>query len=50
MMRSGLWQQRAADAPQPPSAGEILAALSSGAIDAAQYEQEKPQRLRDGMY
>jgi PPOX class probable FMN-dependent enzyme len=50
MMRSGLWQQRAADAPQPPSAGEILAALSSGAVDAAQYEQEKPQRLRDGMY
>ncbi|MFM8557593.1 MAG: pyridoxamine 5'-phosphate oxidase family protein [Betaproteobacteria bacterium] len=50
MMRSGLWQQRAADAAQPPSAGEILAALSLGSIDAAQYEQEKPQRLRDGMY
>ena len=50
MMRSGLWQRRTADAPQPPSAGEILAALSSGSIDAAQYEQEKPQRLRDGMY
>jgi len=50
MMRSGLWQQRAADAAQPPTAGAILAALSSGSIDAAQYEQEKPQRLRDGMY
>lgn len=50
MMRSGLWQPRAADAPPPPSAGEMMAAFSSGTIDAAQYDQEKPQRLRDTMY
>ena len=53
MMRSGLWQERPAESPQPPSAGAIFAALSAGAInavDAMQYDQEKLQRLRDGMY
>lgn len=50
MMRSGLWQQRPADAPEPPSAGEIFAALSGGEIDPKQYDQAKPQHLRDGMY
>jgi len=50
MMRSGLWQQRPAQAPEPPSAGEIFAALSSGEVDPKQYDQEKPQRLREGMY
>lgn len=50
IMRSGLWQQRSAEAPEPPTAGAMLSALSEGGIDAAQYEQEKPTRLRDGMY
>lgn len=50
MMRSGLWQQRHAPAPQPPSAGEISSALSGGTVDATQYDQEKIQRLREGMY
>lgn len=50
IMRSGLWQQRAANMPEPPSAGAMLAALSEGAINPTEYDQEKPQRLRDGMY
>jgi PPOX class probable FMN-dependent enzyme len=50
MMRSGLWQPQAAQAPAPPSAGEILAAVSGGEIDPRQYDQEKPQRLRQSMY
>jgi hypothetical protein len=50
MMRSGLWQGRADHAPVAPSAGEIFAALSDGEVDATQYDREKPQRLRDGMY
>ncbi len=50
MMRSGLWQPRPAEAPQPPSAGEISAALSGGEVSATQYDQEKLQRLRNGMY
>ncbi len=50
MMRSGLWQPRAGDAPQPPTAGEIFAALSGGEIDSQRYDQEKPQRLKDAMY
>jgi len=50
MMRSGLWQQRAVDAPHPPSAGTISAAMSGGELDASQYDQDNPQRLRDSMY
>ena len=50
MMRSGLWQPRPAEAPMPPSAGAITAAMSRGEVDAGQYDLEKPQRLRDGMY
>lgn len=50
MMRSGLWRQRAAEAPIPPSAGEIFAALSGGEMNATQYDLEKPHRLRDSMY
>jgi len=50
MMRSGLWRQRAAGDPTPPSAGEIFAALSGGEMNATQYDLEKPQRLRDAMY
>jgi PPOX class probable FMN-dependent enzyme len=50
MMRSALWQPQAAQAPAPPSAGEILAAVSGGEIDPRQYDQEQPQRLRQSMY
>jgi PPOX class probable FMN-dependent enzyme len=50
MMRSGLWQPRASDAPQPPSAGEIFQALSGGEVDPTLYDLEKPQMLREGMY
>ncbi len=50
MMRSGLWQQRPADALEPPSAGTISAAMSGGQVNATQYDQENPQRLRDTMY
>jgi PPOX class probable FMN-dependent enzyme len=50
MMRSGLWQQRPADALEPPSAGTISAAMSGGQVNASQYDQENPQRLRDTMY
>lgn len=50
MLRSGLWQPRSAEQPQPPSAGEIFAALTSGDINQKQYDHEKPQRLRESMY
>ena len=50
MMRSGLWRSPPDNAPQPPSAGAITSALSGGEVDAAQYEREKLQRLRDTMY
>ncbi len=50
MMRSGLWKPHLPDAPQPPSAGEILATLSQGEIDPNQYDQDKPQQLRATMY
>lgn len=50
MMRSGLWQVRPAGSPQPPSAGEMLAAMTGGEVQAGAYDQEKPQRLRETMY
>ena len=50
IMRSGLWQQRSTNSPEPPTAGAMLAALSEGGVDPTQYDQEKLQRLRDGMY
>jgi hypothetical protein len=50
MMRSGLWQQHPGDALKPPSAGTISAAMSGGQVNATQYDQENPQRLRDTMY
>jgi PPOX class probable FMN-dependent enzyme len=50
MMRSGLWQARASDAPSPPSAGQIFQALTRGEVNPQQYDLAKPQLLRDGMY
>ena len=50
MMRSGLWEPRRPEAQQPPSAGEMSAALSRGEVDATLYDQEKLQRLRSTMY
>ncbi len=50
MMRSGLWQPRPAGATEPPSAGEITAALSDGDVNPKEYDQEKSQRLRETMY
>jgi PPOX class probable FMN-dependent enzyme len=51
LVRSRLWSQ---DAQIPrselPSTGEILQALSNGAIDGAAYDAAYPQRLKETIY
>ena len=51
LVRSRLWSQ---DAHVPrsalPSTGEILARLSQGKIDAAEYDQGYPKRLAETLY
>jgi PPOX class probable FMN-dependent enzyme len=51
LMRSHLWS---ADAQIPrtalPSNGTIVATLSQNAIDAAAYDRELPERLRNNLY
>ena len=51
LVRSRLWSQ---DAQVPrselPSAGEMMAALSKGAIDGAEYDRAYPQRLKETIY
>jgi len=51
LVRSRLWNPDAQIArSELPSAGEMLQSLSKGAIDAAQYDQAYPQRLKETIY
>jgi hypothetical protein len=49
VMRSKLWAGRERPAALP-SAGELLAAHTTGMVEPASYDAEAPQRLRDTMY
>ena len=49
--RSRLWQHPAPDvSSRVPSAGQILEALTSAAIDGDEYDRALPQRQRDTLY
>src|SRR5262245_22536854 len=51
LVRSRLWSQDAQiSRSELPSAGEMLESLSQGAIDAVQYDQAYPQRLKETIY
>jgi len=51
LMRSKLWDaSRHLMRSQLPSTGEMLAALSPEAIDAAAYDREAPQKLQATLY
>jgi uncharacterized protein len=38
------------DRSELPSAGEMIAALSKGTVDGAQYDAAYPQRLKETIY
>lgn len=49
--RAGLWQPAAAvDPAQVPTPGQVLQALSAGAIDGVAYDAELPARQRATLY
>jgi PPOX class probable FMN-dependent enzyme len=51
LVRSRLWSQEAQIArSELPSTGDILAALSKGAIDGEEYDRAYPQRLKETIY
>jgi PPOX class probable FMN-dependent enzyme len=51
LVRSRLWSPDSlVDRSQLPSAGEMMADLSKGAIDAAEYDKAYPQRLKETIY
>lgn len=51
LVRSRLWSPDAHVArTELPSTGEIIEALSKGAIDGAEYDRAYPQRLKDTIY
>jgi uncharacterized protein len=51
LVRSRLWSADAQIArSQLPSTGEMLAALSKGAIDGDEYDRAYPQRLKETIY
>ena len=51
ILRSRLWEPRAADAPRPvPTAGAILDALTDGRIDGPAYDAGLPARQRETLY
>jgi uncharacterized protein len=51
LVRSRLWSPEAQIArSELPSTGEILAALSEGAIDGEEYDRAYPQRLKETIY
>lgn len=50
-MRSGLWDSgRHRDRHSLPTCGQMLAAISDGAVDATEYDDGLEERLRDGLY
>jgi len=51
LVRSRLWSADAQIArSELPSTGEMLAALSKGAIDGEEYDRAYPQRLKETIY
>ena len=51
LVRSRLWSPESHVArSELPSAGEMMAALSKGAIDGAEYDKAYPQRLKETIY
>ena len=51
LVRSRLWSpQSQIDRSELPSPGEMIAALSKGAIDGAEYDRAYPQRLKETIY
>jgi PPOX class probable FMN-dependent enzyme len=51
LVRSRLWSpQTQIDRSELPSPGEMIAALSHGAIDGAEYDQSYPERLKQTIY
>lgn len=51
LVRSRLWHKEAQIArSEMPSSGEILARLSKGSIDAAEYDSTYPARLKETLY
>lgn len=51
LVRSRLWSQDAqVSRAELPSTGEIIEALSKGAIDGAEYDKAYPQRLKETIY
>ncbi len=51
LVRSRLWAPESQiDRSELPSAGEMIAALSKGAIDGAEYDRAYPQRLKETIY
>jgi PPOX class probable FMN-dependent enzyme len=51
LVRSRLWSADAQVArSELPSPGEMIAALSKGAIDGAEYDAAYPQRLKETIY
>ena len=51
LVRSRLWSPDAQVArTELPSTGEIIEALSKGAIDGAEYDRAYPQRLKETIY
>jgi PPOX class probable FMN-dependent enzyme len=51
LVRSRLWSADAQIArSELPSAGEMIAALSKGAVDGDEYDRAYPQRLKETIY
>ncbi len=51
LVRSKLWAPESQiDRSELPSPGEMIAALSKGAIDGAEYDRAYPQRLKETIY
>ena len=51
VVRASLWNEgQHVPRSSLPSAGAILAALSGGAMDGAQYDRDLPERLRTTLY
>jgi uncharacterized protein len=51
LVRSRLWSPETQIArSELPSAGDMLAEISKGAIDAAEYDKAYPQRLKETIY
>jgi predicted pyridoxine 5'-phosphate oxidase superfamily flavin-nucleotide-binding protein len=51
LLRSHLWDpSRHRDASELPSVGDIMEAITAGAIDGRAYDEAYPERLRQTIY